>query len=131
MRAKVKIADFGLACQLEDDECYIQEAGTVGYKSPETLLKEPSDFKSDIWSLGCILYHLLSGYMPFPGSSVEHVEQSILHTELTFEEPIWQTVSEASIDLIKNMLNRDQEARYDIADVLLHPWVFQNFEQKK
>ena len=98
--------------------------GTTPYKAPELILNRPSDFKSDIWSLGCILYHLLSGYMPFPGSSVEHVEQSILHTELTFEEPIWQTVSEASIDLIKNMLNRDQEARYDIADVLLHPWVF-------
>ena len=78
-RPKVKIADFGLACQLEDDECFIQEAGTVGYKAPEIVLKEPSDYKSDIWSLGCILYEQLSGQMPFPGSTVKQVEHSILH----------------------------------------------------
>ena len=58
---KVKIADFGLACYLEDDECFVQEAGTVGYKAPEVILKEASGYKSDIWSLGCILYEQLSG----------------------------------------------------------------------
>ena len=64
---KVKIADFGLACYLEDDECFQQETGTLGYKSPEMLLKQPSDFRSDVWSLGVILYQLLCGLMPFPG----------------------------------------------------------------
>ena len=128
---KVKIADFGLACYLEDDECFIQEAGTVGYKAPEIVLKEPSDFKSDIWSLGCILYELLSGKMPFEGTSVEQIEHSILHKVLTYEEPIWQTVSPSSVDLLKNMLNRDQDARFDIADVITHPWVYQSFEANK
>ena len=58
---KVKIADFGLACYLEDDECFVQDTGTVGYKAPEIIRNEPSDFKSDVWSLGCILYELLTG----------------------------------------------------------------------
>ena len=40
---KVKIADFGLACYLEGDECFQQEAGTLGYKSPEIVLRQPSD----------------------------------------------------------------------------------------
>ena len=58
---KVKIADFGLACYLEDDECFAQDTGTVGYKAPEIIRHEPSDFKSDVWSLGCILYENLTG----------------------------------------------------------------------
>ena len=86
---KVKIADFGLACHLEDGECFRLDAGTLGYKAPEIILKEPSDFKSDIWSLGCILYEQLSGEMPFLGSTIKEIEKSILHKELTFEEPIW------------------------------------------
>ena len=38
-RPKVKIADFGLACHLSDDESIIHEVGTIGYKAPELLLK--------------------------------------------------------------------------------------------
>ena len=75
---KVKIADFGLACYLEDGECFRLDAGTLGYKAPEIILTEPSDFKSDIWSLGVILYDLLCGECPFAGSTIEEVKQSIL-----------------------------------------------------
>ena len=75
---KVKIADFGLACHLEDGECFRLDAGTLGYKAPEIILTEPSDFKSDIWSLGVILYDLLCGECPFAGSTIEEVKQSIL-----------------------------------------------------
>ena len=72
-RPKVKIADFGFACFLEEEEAFIENAGTLGYKAPEILLRQPSDFKSDIWSLGCILYDLICGEMPFVGSSVDKV----------------------------------------------------------
>ena len=122
-RPRVKITDFGLASYLEEHECVTQPVGTHGYKAPEIILNEPADFKSDIWSLGCILYELLCGDMPFLGSSIEAIEERIVNQQLTFNGPKWSNVSEASIDLVKNMLCKNHEARYDIADVLLHPWV--------
>ena len=103
---KVKIADFSLACYLEDDECFQQETGTLGYKSPEMIMKQPSDFRSDVWSLGVILYQLICGSMPFPGSNPEQVEEKIMTKQLTYNEPIWNTVSENCIDLLKNMLHK-------------------------
>jgi serine/threonine protein kinase len=39
--------------------------GTIGYVAPEILKKEPYSFSCDCWSLGCIIYALLSGFLPF------------------------------------------------------------------
>ena len=86
----------------------MNHVGTHGYKAPEIILKQPTDFKCDIWSLGCLLYELLCGQMPFLGSDIEEIEQHILYRNLNFEGPIWASVSEASIDLITKMLRRDQ-----------------------
>ena len=99
----------------------------MGYKAPEILLSQPSDFRSDVWSLGVITYELLCGEMPFTGSSLEQVQERTLTRELTFDGQVWSRVSDKCIDLLKHMLCRDVEARYDIADVLLHPWVIDNF----
>ena len=62
---KIKIGDFGLACKLGEDECIMKVCGTIGYIAPEVILGQPSDFKSDIWSLGTILYALIDSRMPF------------------------------------------------------------------
>ena len=53
--------------------------------------------------------------MPFLGNSIDQVNHRILYKELLFEGPIWDTVSDECINLIKRMLCKDQEARYDIA----------------
>ena len=58
---KVKIGDLGLACKLDQDEKINQKCGTLPFMSPEQISKLPSDFKSDIWSLGVILFSVMSG----------------------------------------------------------------------
>ena len=117
-----------MACYLEEDEFFLRKTGTLGYRPPEMILGQVSDFRSDVWSLGVILYQLLCGDMPFlgEGESIGQVEQNILNKEL-FKEPIWSTVSVSCKDLLVHMLSRDIELRYDIIDVLAHPWVAASF----
>jgi len=65
--ASVKLADFGLAVELEhpSEPSWYGFAGTPGYLSPEVLKREPYGKPVDIWACGVILYILLVGYPPF------------------------------------------------------------------
>ena len=72
----------------------MQDSGTLGYKPPEMVLKQPSDFKCDVWSLGVMTYELICGEMPFKGSSSEQIDEAILTKNLRFKGKIWAGVSE-------------------------------------
>jgi len=69
---QIKIIDFGLAVKLEVGEQGEQMTmcGTPNYISPEVLERQPYGLQSDLWSLGCILYALLTGTPPFECPSV-------------------------------------------------------------
>ena len=64
-RATIKIADFGLACFTTADEPLRKIAGTPGYIAPEIISCKPYDSRCDYWSLGVIMFLLLSGELPF------------------------------------------------------------------
>jgi serine/threonine protein kinase len=64
-----KIVDFGLSTVLlENDTINGDFLGTIGYCPPEMITRQSYNFKADVWSLGIILYRLLSGTAPFPGN---------------------------------------------------------------
>lgn len=67
--AKPKIVDFGLAKIIGPNETADEPFGTLGYVAPEVLKKKPYTFSCDVWSIGCILYALLSGSLPFDHES--------------------------------------------------------------
>lgn len=53
------------------------QAGTPFYASPEVLSKLPYDFKSDIWSLGCVFYELAALKVPFRGKNIDELKEKI------------------------------------------------------
>lgn len=119
---KIKIGDFGLACKLGQDECIKKMAGTIGFMAPEVVKDEPSDFKSDIWSLGVILYALIGSGVPFSGRDRDTTAHNIINQELSFDRSVWQTVSKECKDLLRKMLIKDQDERISINEVVKHAW---------
>ncbi len=76
---QVKVVDFGIARSAEFDQhltCFGQVPGTAKYMSPEQVRGEEVDTRSDIYSLGVVLYMLLSGRAPFDGKSVYDLMKS-------------------------------------------------------
>src|SRR4051812_38501311 len=127
----VKVLDFGLAKPTERDAIDTEAAtrkivstnpgtimGTVGYMSPEQALGKDVDARTDIWSLGCVLYEMVTGHQPFEGATTSHVIVSILEKEPPPLAAYAQDVPEALEWLVSEALTKDREERCQTAKEL-------------
>lgn len=123
-RLMIKLADFGLACQLESpDQLLILLCGTPTYVAPEVLAEFGYSFKADCWSVGIILYCLLCGYPPFGVDEPDDVLfNRILRGQFHFPSPVFDSISSSAKLLITKLLNTDPFARASAADVLDWHW---------
>ena len=87
--ASSKLVDFGLSKIIGPTEKANEPFGTMGYVAPEVLKKDPYSFTCDLWSLGCIIYALLSGSLPFDADNQKEVIRQTLHEPLIFDLPCW------------------------------------------
>jgi len=120
---EVKLADFGLARHWEGTETRVTETeglvGTVEYLSPEQALGDLLDARSDLYSLGVVLFEMLAGKVPLRGDSaigtiVAHIRQEPPEVrKLRPEAPPWLAA------VVARLLAKDRERRYaTAADVL-------------
>ncbi|KAF9479806.1 Pkinase-domain-containing protein [Pholiota conissans] len=118
-RCRVKLGDFGFTREFERGTLMETFCGTTGYASPEMLqAKKYQGPEVDVWSLGIIMYCLLTGTLPFDDDDEDVMRSKIIKGE--FEDPIWLSIE--SRDLIKNILVKDVDKRYTIPQILAHPW---------
>ncbi|CAI0410511.1 unnamed protein product [Linum tenue] len=119
----LKIMDFGLSSVEEFTDPVVGLFGSIDYVSPEALAQGRISSKSDMWSLGVILYILLSGYPPFIAQSNRQKQQMILAGDFRFDERSWKQITSSAKQLITDLLQVDPNRRPSAQDVLNHPWV--------
>src|SRR5262249_22008184 len=123
---RVKLADFGLARAAEDVRLTQSGiiAGTPAYMSPEQAKGEPLDHRSDLFSLGSVLYRMATGKDPFDGSSSFIVLRKITEEKA---RPIAELNPQAAnwlSDIIEKLHAKDPAERFQsaqqVADILRH-----------
>ena len=126
----IKLIDFGYAGLWSMDQPLTGLCGTPDYVAPEVLTWYDDDENgtsygkgSDLWSLGVLLYVILSGCSPFSADEEEELLQQVAEAKVVFFENEWKGISDEAKDLIKKLVVVDPEERYTMQDVLTHPWL--------
>ncbi|XP_043724575.1 calcium and calcium/calmodulin-dependent serine/threonine-protein kinase-like [Telopea speciosissima] len=119
----LKIMDFGLSSVDDFTDPIVGLFGSIDYVSPETLSQQRISSATDMWSLGVIMYILLSGYPPFYCKSNRLKQRLILTGEFSFDEYSWKNISPSAKQLISSLLVVDPSRRPTAQELLLHPWV--------
>jgi len=116
----IKIADFGLSEEFIPGEKLKTFCGTPEYMAPEVFKGQNFDGpKVDVWSLGVMLYEMLTATIPFPGSTWPQIIERVLRGK--YYEP--EYMSEDCKELISKMLVLDPSKRATLNDVLNDGWV--------
>jgi serine/threonine protein kinase len=130
-RGNAKILDFGLAKLFEPEGNYSDETvgpsqdtfltsagttvGTIAYMSPEQARGETLDARSDLFSLGSVLYQMVTGALPFPGSTSAVIFGNILHSAPVSPVELNSSVPPEFERILNKLLEKDRELRYQVA----------------
>lgn len=121
--APLKLADFGLATLLKENQLMNVACGTPGYVAPEILRGQSYGKEVDIWSVGVILYILLCGFPPFYDDNNKKLFSMIVSANFSFPDPYWTEVSQEAKDLVSKLLVVDRTARLNADQILADPWL--------
>ena len=117
----LKLLDFGLSSRIKKNEKLNNTVGTAYFIAPETI-KGEYDEKCDMWSIGVILYYILSGKFPFTGNSNFEIFEKIQKSEPVFKN-LFKDISQNAIDFIKKCLVKNPSERLSAKECLSHPWL--------
>ncbi|CAF0709863.1 unnamed protein product [Brachionus calyciflorus] len=116
----VKLGDFGISRALKGNEDASTFIGTPYYMSPEVVKNEKYNSKSDIWSIGCVLYELATYQRPFVGDKIFEIFNSILNDECP---SIVNLYSKDLNKILKKILNKSPSLRPGADELLCEPLV--------
>ncbi len=112
----VKITDFGLALNInkkvESDSTFIMGVGSPAYMSPEQIKSYPLNQKTDLYSLGVVLFHLLTGRLPFRATNPAQLIYKIINADPPSVTQLNPELPELMNSIIRKALEKDLYSRY-------------------
>ncbi|XP_029349141.1 ribosomal protein S6 kinase alpha-5 isoform X1 [Echeneis naucrates] len=129
--SEIKIIDFGFArLKPPDNQLLKTPCFTLQYAAPEILKYDGYDESCDLWSLGVILYTMLSGQVPFQcqeksltHTSAEEIMKKIKQGDFSFSGEAWRNVSQQAKDLIQELLTVDPNKRIKMCGLRYNAWL--------
>lgn len=116
----IKLSDFGLGKRFASGEKVKGFWGTTEYCAPEVFgLTEYEGFPTDIWSLGVVLYLLVTGYLPFRDTELSKIKAQILSRNCWIPHHLSPELQ----DLLNQLMTVDPTQRPLIVEVMAHPWL--------
>jgi serine/threonine protein kinase len=110
----ILLTDFGLAkvlgknADVESEECF----GTPAYMCPEQILRKSTDQRSDIYSLGATMFHMITGQFLFQSDSITELVKAHLHEPFPFERALELGLPPGWIHLLEKMVKKNPDERY-------------------
>ena len=131
-KGNVKIMDFGLSKIMGKKEKAVDGFGTLTFVAPEVLVRKPYNKEVDIWSIGVIMYLMMSGLLPFddPKDDEQKIANSIVFEELKFPD-VFNNTSKEAINLMKKCLTKEPKSRIKIDEIIKSDWIQKFLSDKK
>ncbi|MBA0769449.1 hypothetical protein Gotri_018181 [Gossypium trilobum] len=121
---QLKIGDFGFARSLTPENLADTLCGSPLYMAPEIIQNKKYDAKADLWSVGAILFQLITGKPPFDGNNQLQLFQNILRsTELQFPEGALEKLHPDCVNLCRSLLRHDPVERLTFREFFDHKFL--------
>lgn len=117
-RSSVRLSDFGVSRIFKQGKMMHDRVGTLTHMAPEMFVKNYTQ-ACDLWSTGVLMYHLLSGDVPWYCADREDMIAAIRNTPPTFGAD-WVDASQESLSLVSLLLTKNPRARYTVDQALNH-----------
>lgn len=134
----LKLIDFGFSKHFKEGKMMRSHKGTLSFMAPEVLERQYT-FKCDTWSLGVVVFRMLTGYLPFQDQFAVHpllaqnfeakIQRHILLGQIIIRNKAqWEELSSNAKGFVKSLITIDQAKRLSAADALRHPWLHQSLQ---
>jgi serine/threonine protein kinase len=108
----IKVADFGAAQLARSEVTQVAGVGSPSYMSPEQVKGEEIDWRTDVYSLGAVLYHLLTSRRPFNGANTFELIENILNSHPPVPSSIRQDSPQGLDEIVRRAMGKTREERY-------------------